>query len=307
MIIETIVKLKQIYIILILIKSIKLILTHLDIVPDSNSIMLDINENIFPKDELTEKSSVTSTLYSMEADSLAQNETNDPYSSDSDHQSLLLSLGDSDIENEVEEEIKNESRDSDKELVRVENIMEDNCDILYKSSGTNSVEQCIEIEDNKISNHQNSGTIIYDHENNVQLHCSSHNVDEIISSNEENDSNNNVGDCTAGNFKEQECSEKSNKAENVSSLEKSEHSLEKLDVNKKEEYLSRICKLSLMMFAELQSWKLVHYSRVSHWILERIKSETEFQVKNRKNFRWNFSEQKGLNQKLHLILDCKDL
>ena len=307
MIIETIVKLKQIYIILILIKSIKLILTHLDIVPDSNSIMLDINENIFPKDELTEKSSVTSTLYSMEADSLAQNETNDPYSSDSDHQSLLLSLGDSDIENEVEEEIKNESRDSDKELVRVENIMEDNCDILYKSSGTNSVEQCIEIEDNKISNHQNSGTIIYDHENNVQSHCSSHNVDEIISSNEENDSNNNVGDCTAGNFKEQECSEKSNKAENVSSLEKSEHSLEKLDVNKKEEYLSRICKLSLMMFAELQSWKLVHYSRVSHWILERIKSETEFQVKNRKNFRWNFSEQKGLNQKLHLILDCKDL
>ena len=47
--------------------------------------------------------------------------------------------------------------------------------------------------------------------------------------------------------------------------------------------LKKISKISLTLFNDLDNWKLVHYSRVANWILERIKSDNVLPA----NYCWN--------------------
>ena len=43
-----------------------------------------------------------------------------------------------------------------------------------------------------------------------------------------------------------------------------------------QEHFEEISRDSLLMFHDLEKWKLVHYSRVANWILERVKSEAQY-------------------------------
>lgn len=43
-----------------------------------------------------------------------------------------------------------------------------------------------------------------------------------------------------------------------------------------QEHFEEISRDSLLMFHDLEKWKLVHYSRVANWILERVKSESQY-------------------------------
>ena len=52
--------------------------------------------------------------------------------------------------------------------------------------------------------------------------------------------------------------------------------------NSQQEHFEEISRDSLMMFHDLEKWKLVHYSRVANWILERVKSEAQYSEE-----RWN--------------------
>ena len=46
--------------------------------------------------------------------------------------------------------------------------------------------------------------------------------------------------------------------------------------NCQQEHFEEISRDSLMMFHDLDNWKLVHYSRVANWILERVKAEAQY-------------------------------
>ena len=46
-----------------------------------------------------------------------------------------------------------------------------------------------------------------------------------------------------------------------------------LVLDPEQDALKKISKISLTLFNDLDNWKLVHYSRVANWILERIKSD----------------------------------
>ena len=43
-----------------------------------------------------------------------------------------------------------------------------------------------------------------------------------------------------------------------------------------QEHFTEILKDSLLLFNDLEKWKLVHYSRVANWILERVKSDAQY-------------------------------
>ena len=49
-----------------------------------------------------------------------------------------------------------------------------------------------------------------------------------------------------------------------------------------QEHFEEISRDSLLMFHDLEKWKLVHYSRVANWILERVKSDAQYSEE-----RWN--------------------
>ena len=58
---------------------------------------------------------------------------------------------------------------------------------------------------------------------------------------------------------------------------------ERLVSDPEKDALKKISKISLTLFNDLDNWKLVHYSRVANWILERIKSDNVLPA----NYCWN--------------------